>query len=194
MAICKLCNTIFSKIHPPLSLLLMLKIYLVTILSSCKMSDYHLPPLAVLHYLWTARGHLLEDLILLDVCESQAEPLSQIDHPFVLEICFYMNHPTESLFVPGLQHTDEVYSVPHCNHFCHQSSRQPEFILQKSNLKYYTILFIYRDKILQCMMSIQEPIRIHSDAACKSWSKYTTDIKVGKVKKILVIISISIPC
>ena len=32
------------------------------------------------------------------------------------------------------------------------------------------------------MTSTQELIGIHNDAACKSWSKYTTDIKVGKVK------------
>ena len=39
----------------------------------------------------------------------------------------------------------------------------------------------YRDKIYQCMMSTQELVGIQNDAAHKSWSKYTTDNKVGKV-------------
>ena len=52
-------------------------------------------------------------------------------------------------------------------------------------------LYIYRQSpvklpdikniIYQCMTSIQELIRIHNNSAHKSWSKYTTDDKVGKV-------------
>ena len=60
------------------------------------------------------------------------------------------------------------------------------------------------------MTSTQELIGMHNDAARKSWSKYTTDIKVEKLiitnatqnvnvktildLQILVIKSISIPC
>ena len=40
---------------------------------------------------------------------------------------------------------------------------------------------VYRDKIYQCMTSTQELVGIHNDATRKSWSKYATDIKVGKV-------------
>ena len=41
--------------------------------------------------------------------------------------------------------------------------------------------WLYLDKILQCITSTQELIGIHNHTAPKSWSKYTTDIKVGKV-------------
>ena len=36
-------------------------------------------------------------------------------------------------------------------------------------------------RYIKCMTSTQELVRIHNDAAGKSWSKYATDIKVGKV-------------
>ena len=39
----------------------------------------------------------------------------------------------------------------------------------------------YRDKIYQRITSTQELVGIHNDSAHKSWSKYTTDNKVGKV-------------
>ena len=39
----------------------------------------------------------------------------------------------------------------------------------------------YRDKIYQRITSTQKLVGIHNDAAHKSWSKYTTDNKVGKV-------------
>ena len=44
--------------------------------------------------------------------------------------------------------------------------------------------FFFIDKLIidyQCMTSTQELVGIHNDSAHKSWSKYTTDVKVGKV-------------
>ena len=58
----------------------------------------------------------------------------------------------------------------------------------------------------QCMLSTQELVGIHNNSAHKSWSKHTTDVKVGKVnykinatenvnaKLSWIQINISIPC
>ena len=48
-------------------------------------------------------------------------------------------------------------------------------------IKHSLLLSIYCDKIYKCMMSTQELVGIHNNSAHKSWWKYATDIKVGKV-------------
>ena len=55
------------------------------------------------------------------------------------------------------------------------------FLMSVDSRPLCLMLVGYRDNIYQCMMSTQELVGIHNDSAHKSWSKYATDIKVGKV-------------
>ena len=89
-----------------------------------------------------------------------------------------------------LQVYDEYPRADHVNITKHQRTCRPQTL---NMVLSYSVLHTYpkgpflergRNIVIRyykCMTSTQELIGIHNDVAGKSWSKYTTDIKVGKV-------------
>ena len=100
-------------------------------------------------------------------------------------ILFYFNSQINIFWILAneglyqvLNYTFKIIFFEYVSHFMCPFREQTEYNKKKGKQ-----MCLYHDKIYQCMTNTQVLIRIHIDSAHKSWSKYTTYNKVGKVNK-----------